>query len=120
MTASAPTITPPAYSARPARNQVQTLINTVQTSLLQGQSYSPDAAAAWTKQLSDTVRDRLRDLGKDRYKFIVQVTLGEQRTEGVHCGCRCLWDEDTDSYASSTFKNDELFCVVTAYWVYQY
>jgi len=146
-------ISPPSYNQKPSRAAVSKLIEGVQTELLTDGVYSPDAAAEWTKSLSDKVRDQLRDLGLPRYKYIVrrrsdrtvesdpshskhlplslfvanslqrqqvQVTLGEQRTEGVHVGCRCLWDGDTDNYASNTFKNDSIFCVVSAYWVYQY
>jgi len=115
-----PPITPPPYHPKPSRTAVQNLIANFQKSLLANATYSSDNAAEWTKEISDGVRDRLRDLGAERYKYIVQVTLGEQRTEGVHCGCRCLWDADTDNYASNTFKNDSIFCVVSAYWVYQY
>ena len=33
-------------------------------------------------------------------------------------GCRTFWDRDTDTYASDTFINDSIFCVVVAYAVY--
>ena len=64
---------------------------------------------------------------------MVQVVIGEQRGEGVRCapnlnsvtprrnhsmGCRTFWDRDTDTYASETFINDSIFCVVAAYAVY--
>ncbi|GMI55925.1 hypothetical protein ScalyP_jg5691 [Parmales sp. scaly parma] len=114
------TITPPSFSQKPSKERMKQIIAEVQTSILQNEKYTSDNASAQTKKLSDEVRDRLRDLGLDRYKFLVQVVLGEQRTEGVHVGCRCLWDADTDNYASQTFTNDSMFCVVTAYWIYQY
>jgi hypothetical protein len=44
-------------------------------------------------------------LGYDRYKLIVQVVLGENRQQGVRVMSRCLWDPDTDNYASYSFKN---------------
>jgi len=31
-----------------------------------------------TKKISDEVKDRLRDLGLPRYKFLVQVVLGQK------------------------------------------
>nr|CAD7202385.1 unnamed protein product [Timema douglasi] len=47
------------------------------------------------------------DLGFQRYKFMVQVILGEQHGAGVKTGARCLWDADTDNYASAIFINEQ-------------
>jgi tctex1 domain-containing protein 2 len=55
-----------------------------------------------------------------RYKYMVQVVVGEQRGEGIRVGCRTLWDSDTDAYANATFMNDNLFCCATAYAMYLY
>ena len=35
-------------------------------------------------------------------------------------GTRCLWDSDTDSYASDVFMNDSLFCCAAAFGIYYY
>ncbi|ELU01365.1 hypothetical protein CAPTEDRAFT_90344 [Capitella teleta] len=56
----------------------------------------------------------------ERYKFVVQVVIGEQRGEGVKMGCRCFWDSDSDSYAQDLFLNDSLFCVAAVFGVYYY
>ncbi|CAM9605109.1 unnamed protein product [Chrysoparadoxa australica] len=87
---------------------------------LEGEVYSAEAAPAKAKDISDDIKDRMRDLNMPRYKYIVQVFLGEQRGEGVRVGCRCFWDANTDSCASETFVNDSLFCTATAYAVYLY
>ena len=55
-----------------------------------------------------------------RYKIVVEVVIGEQRGEGVRMGTRCLWDSDTDSYASDVFMNDSLFCCAAAFGIYYY
>jgi len=60
----------------------------------------------------------LAALNLPRYKYMVQVVIGEQRGEGVRMGCRTFWDRDTDTYASEIFTNDSIFCVATAYAVY--
>ena len=36
---------------------------------------------------------------------MVQVVLGEQHGAGIKIGSRCLWDADTDNYASDVFIN---------------
>ena len=45
------------------------------------------------------------DLGIARYKYLVQVIMGEQKGEGVRVGTRFFWDSDTDKFASETFVN---------------
>jgi hypothetical protein len=45
------------------------------------------------------------ELGFKRYKYVVQVVLGEQHGAGIKIGSRCLWDADTDNYASDIFIN---------------
>ena len=32
-------------------------------------------------------------------------------------GTRCLWDSDTDNYASDVFMNDSLFCCAAAFGI---
>ena len=38
-----------------------------------------------------------------RYKFIVSVVITEQLGEGVKIAARCLWDAESDNYASDVF-----------------
>ena len=56
----------------------------------------------------------------DRYKFVVQVVIGEQRGEGVKMGCRCFWDASTDAYATEMFSNESIFAVAVAMGIYMY
>jgi hypothetical protein len=87
---------------------------------LNGKEYNSDEANTWTKQIVDEIKDKLKEKGFERYKFIVQVVMGEQRGEGVKMGCRCFWDSDTDNYAQDVFMNDTLFCVAAAFGVFYY
>jgi len=82
--------------------------------------YDGDKAGEWSKTLSDTIKNKLKDLGYDRYKYVVQVVIGERREQGIRSGTRCFWDTNTDNMASESFVNDHLFCVATAFSVYLY
>jgi hypothetical protein len=82
--------------------------------------YDGDKAGEWSKTLSDTIKNKLKDLGYDRYKYVVQVVIGERREQGIRAGTRCFWDTNTDNMASESFVNDHLFCVATAFSVYLY
>ncbi|KAM9503244.1 dynein light chain Tctex-type protein 2B isoform 2-T2 [Salvelinus alpinus] len=87
---------------------------------LSGVQYDPDEVGVLSRSLADCIKDKLKDVGFDRYKLVVQVVIGEQRGEGVKMAARCFWDADTDSYAQDIFMNDSLFCVAAAFGSYFY
>jgi len=45
------------------------------------------------------------DLHFERYKYIVNVILGQQHGAGVKIGTRCIWDTEADTYAYDSFIN---------------
>lgn len=51
------------------------------------------------------MNEKVKDLQMKRYRHIVQVILGEMKGAGVKSGVRCVWDSDTDGYASDIFMN---------------
>mmetsp|Transcript_34001 Transcript_34001/g.66408 ORF Transcript_34001/g.66408 Transcript_34001/m.66408 type:complete len:120 (-) Transcript_34001:253-612(-) len=87
---------------------------------LQGEKYHVDKAARFAREITDTIKTKLKEMNWDRYKYVVQCVIGEQRGEGVKMGSRCYWDEQTDNSASATFSNDSLFCACVAFGVYLY
>ncbi|XP_014288958.1 dynein light chain Tctex-type protein 2B isoform X2 [Halyomorpha halys] len=94
---------------------IQNIINKVLNDNLYGQTYSSDTAEELTKSLATTIRQKLEGEVYERYKLIVNVVLGERRGGGVKVGARCLWDPETDSYASESFVNESIFCVASVY-----
>lgn len=100
------------YSIRPSFKQkfpqktAQGIIREILNKKLEGATYTADATSPLTKEISDEVKQALKELNLPRYKYLVQVVIGEQRGEGVRMGCRCFWDSNTDNYASETFVND--------------
>ncbi|CAG2054829.1 unnamed protein product [Timema podura] len=66
---------------------------------------SSESDSSFDSSDSDNQTNVNTDLGFQRYKFMVQVILGEQHGAGVKTGARCLWDADTDNYASAVFLN---------------
>ncbi|KAL5005217.1 hypothetical protein ScPMuIL_018673 [Solemya velum] len=99
---------------------VKECIHLVLNEHLTGKEYSAEETTEWSKAISDDIKVKLKDMGYDRYKFVIQVVIGEQRGEGVKMGCRCFWDSDTDNYAQDIFMNDSLFCVAAAFGIFYY
>ncbi|XP_041125753.1 dynein light chain Tctex-type protein 2B-like isoform X1 [Polyodon spathula] len=75
---------------------------------LVSKQYDPEQVPALTRALSEAVKDKLKEMGYDRYKLVVQVVIGEQRGEGVKMAARCFWDADTDNYAQDIYMNEIL------------
>nr|XP_046156426.1 dynein light chain Tctex-type protein 2B isoform X1 [Oncorhynchus gorbuscha] len=84
---------------------VKECIHDVLREQLSGVQYDPDEVGVLSRSLADCIKDKLKDVGFDRYKLVVQVVIGEQRGEGVKMAARCFWDADTDSYAQDIFMN---------------
>ncbi|CAE7500191.1 DYNLT2B [Symbiodinium sp. KB8] len=60
------------------------------------------------------------ELELPRYKYMVQVVVGENSGEGVRVGTRCLWDASTDGMAHESMTSDKLFVTAMAFGVYLY
>ncbi|KAM8745635.1 dynein light chain Tctex-type protein 2B [Acanthopagrus schlegelii] len=87
---------------------------------LSGMQYDPEEVPELSRSLAESIKDKVKHLGFDRYKLVVQVVIGEQRGQGVKMSSRCLWDADTDNYAEDVFMNDSLICVVAVFGSYYY
>jgi hypothetical protein len=93
---------------------------------LDGQEYHPENTPSWSREISDEIRNQMRSfsssffvlilshmlvlcvsllaLNFDRYKYCVQVFVGEQKGEGIRFGFKALWDKDTDDWAQYTYE----------------
>ncbi|NXA93246.1 TC1D2 protein, partial [Melanocharis versteri] len=77
------------YSLRPGlqhrfkSSTVKECIRAILKEKLANVEYIPEEMPELTKSLSETIKDRLKEEGFDRYKMVVQVVIGEQRGEGV-------------------------------------
>ena len=114
------------YSLRPKISEkfraadVKELIHTVLLSKLADKTYNADGCNDLCKSICFEIKDKLKNLNYDRYKFIVNCVIGEQKGAGVNMSGRCFWDSDTDNFAESIYMNESIFCVAAAYGVYYY
>ncbi|MEW5306790.1 MAG: hypothetical protein WDW36_009228 [Sanguina aurantia] len=114
------------YAVEPAFNQkfkasrAKELIAAVLKVRLASAVYHADNTSSWAREIADDIKTKLKEESWGRYKYVVQVFIGEQRGEGVRLACRGFWDPNTDSYAHEAFSNESLFCVATAFGIYLY
>lgn len=81
-------------------------------------SYDPVKCRQKSKELSDRIRDAVKELGLERYKFVCTVSIGSLEEQGFRLGSRCLWFSLTDASATAVFKNSSLFAVAIVFGVY--
>ncbi|KAI6053349.1 TCTEX1D2 [Marmota monax] len=106
----------PIFQQRFRPSVVKDCIHTVLKEELANAEYIPEEMPQLTKHLSENIKDKLKEMGFDRYKMVVQVVIGEQRGEGVFMAARCFWDADTDNYTYDVFMNFILCC--SSIWVF--
>ncbi|KAF0520351.1 Tctex1 domain-containing protein 2 [Gigaspora margarita] len=82
--------------------------------------YDKDQAPGWAHEIAEAVKAKLLGLDLNRYKYIVNVTILENKGVGARMQINGLWDLNTDSYAQEIFKNETIICVVMAFGVYFY
>lgn len=68
--------------------------------------------------LSSLIKERAKEFPWKRYRYVVQVVVGENSDQAVQIGSRCIWDEKNDNFACVTFKNKTVFAVAACYGIY--
>lgn len=112
--------TAPPFTQRFKPTRAKDVIAAVLKNRLAGAVYHADNTSSWAREIADDVKAKLKEENWGRYKFVVQVFIGEQRGEGVRLGSRGFWDKETDNFAYEAFQNETLFCVTAAFGVYLY
>lgn len=98
--------------------RVKEVASSVLESYLCDVCYDARRCSELSGELSALIKSRVKELGFSRYKLICLVSIGENTGQGVAIASRCLWNTATDNYASVTYRNRELFAVVTVYGLY--
>ena len=110
----------PSYNAMFKPRVVETLMQRLLEEMLAQRQYDPNETSTWSKEIASAIKCELKSLSLSRYKFLVQVVIGEMKGAGAHSGCRCLWDATTDGMAQAKMQNESLFCIAVAFAVYLY
>lgn len=112
------------YKLKPDTNEifksgpVRDVIQEVLDECLDGEEYKPASCRNLSQMLADLIKSRVKDMGCNRYKYIVTVTIGQNSNQGVHVVSRCLWNDDTDNYAEAHYNKNGLYAVATVYACY--
>lgn len=87
---------------------------------LHDKKYDLKECNSLVKYLSNIIKDSLKKLGYDRYKFIINVIISPQTNDPIQMITRSYWDSETDKFAQSIYINEFLICISTAFAVFYY
>ncbi|KAK7478788.1 hypothetical protein BaRGS_00029999 [Batillaria attramentaria] len=97
----------------------EALMQGILRSYLDGETYNRTMCTSLSKSLSDVIKERMKDQGwSQRYKYVCVVNIGELKDQGMAVASRCMWNTETDSFASASYKKGNLFAVATLYALY--
>ena len=97
------------------QKDLQTLMEIEANRVLDGRSYDPKTAAKWSKEISGSIRERLRHHTSRNYKIVVNTFIGTigVSQENVHVACQSATDPITDRFIMVALKTDDLFVAIT-------
>ncbi|XP_052769978.1 dynein light chain Tctex-type protein 2B-like [Mya arenaria] len=101
-----------------ATKKAEDIIHTVLESYLKGKSYDSKKCAILSKSLAELIKERIKASGCERYKIISHVMILENGGQSMRHVSRCLWNKDTDNYATATFETQDFIAVGSVFASY--
>lgn len=82
-------------------------------------TYDTDSCRQLAQTLSTVIKNRVKELNFERYKIVCVVHIGQLSGQALRIAGRCLWDHETDSYATAVYENKSVYSVAIVYGVYR-
>ena len=67
---------------------------------------------------ADIIKTKLKSQGYRRYRYIVNITVTDNREQTFRVASRFFWDAERDKYVSQSIKDKHFFLVCVVYAVY--
>ncbi|NXO11728.1 TC1D3 protein, partial [Oriolus oriolus] len=101
---------PNTYRLEP-RNKVQYRLlrhkaQVILTNKLQGATYNGASSPFLCASISEEILKAVKELGYDRYKYVVSVLIVEKANQAMIVASRCLWDDQRDTWVSAKCETD--------------
>ncbi|ALC42355.1 CG14763 [Drosophila busckii] len=80
--------------------------------------FHPKQSYHMAAQVSEEIKNEIKTLNFDRYRFIVLVTVGELLMQGLCSMVNFLWDADKDGFLSYTIETPNYFAVCSIFYLY--
>lgn len=83
-----------------------------------GYKYDPSQGKQFSLALADRVRSQIKQLPFQRYKLVVQVSIGEKKGQDLRVTSRCMWDLKWDRHITISKETSDAYVTVTIFLVY--
>ena len=80
--------------------------------------YDHDIASKLTCELSDKIKDKVKELNFTRHKIAVNVMVGQASNQGIEVASRCIWDDKNDNSVCVSYTNKDLFVIALVFGAY--
>ncbi|KFM63753.1 Tctex1 domain-containing protein 2, partial [Stegodyphus mimosarum] len=87
----------PCYYVKFNAGTVREILKSILIEEFGNKRYSSIDVPAKARSLSEVIVNKMKELPYERYKYAVQVVIGEQRGQGFKMTSSCFWDADTDN-----------------------
>lgn len=98
--------------------KAEEIIQHVLEGYLKGKPYDPKKFANLSKSLAELIKERVKASGLERYKIVAHVMILENQDQSMRHVSRCLWNKETDSFATATFSTKEFMAVGSVFATY--
>ena len=97
-------------------SEIELLVGEVLSERLGEIRYEPSKCKELSQELAAHIMERIKEMSIKKYKMVAIVSIGSQKgVPGMQFGSRCLWNKETDQFASVKFTNGSLFAVAMVY-----
>jgi len=98
--------------------KVNELVNEILERELRGETYVAPYAGRTACNISNIIKNEIKQLNIPRHKFVCQVILSETKGQDIEAASKCLWDEKTDNFVCASYTNGTMAAVATVHAVY--
>ncbi|XP_078504956.1 dynein light chain Tctex-type protein 2 isoform X2 [Lissotriton helveticus] len=81
-------------------------------------NYDPEIYSPMSVSLASEILAAVKEMGFDRYKYIVRVLIVENKGQGLNMSSRWLWNVEKDNWASAVLKTPSLISLAVIFAVY--
>lgn len=108
----------PKDSERFVPSEVERIIVQIMEAKLKNATFDDTQCKVIALELCAEIKEKVKALNIPRYKIVLQSVIGEVKGQGAYVASRCLWDTETDNYASFSFQNSSMFCTVMVFGLF--
>jgi len=80
--------------------------------------YDPKQGKQFSVGLAELVRSQIKQLPFQRYKCVVQASIGQKQGQDLRVVSRCLWDVKWDRHLTISKETQDAYVTVTIFLVY--